>query len=52
MDMETYTVEITIKATIEAPGFVDIEDMVYDHFGVGSGGEGVTVTSCEYKLDG
>lgn len=48
--MNTYKVAVQLTVEIEAPERSDVEDMIEDHYGVGSGGEGVDVTECEFTI--
>lgn len=48
--MNEYEVEVTLRVLVQAPSEDDVEDMVDDHYGLGSGGEGVHVTRYDYKF--
>lgn len=45
--METYNARIILNVTVEAPNVEDAMEMIDDHFGLGSCGEGVTVDNIE-----
>ena len=47
--MNEYEVEVTMIVTVEAPGYAELDGLLDDCYGVGSGGEGVTVKSMDYK---
>lgn len=49
--MDTYTAEVRLTVEIEAPDLKDAEEMIEDHYGLGSGGEGVDVVSIEYSIE-
>lgn len=49
--MNKYTAEVTILVEIEAPDLNDAEEMIDDHYGRGSGGEGVEVVGLEYVIN-
>lgn len=49
--MNTYKAEVTLLVDVEAPDRDDVDDMIEDHFGKGSGGEGVEVLAIVYTVD-
>lgn len=49
--MEEYTVEVRLTIKVEAPDRDDVNEMIQDHYGEGSGGEGVTVVHTEFTVE-
>lgn len=46
--MNIRRVKVELEVEVEVLDDADVADMVYDHYGEGSGGEGVNVISCGF----
>lgn len=46
--MKILRVKVELEVEVEVLDDSDVEDMIYDHYGEGSGGEGVNVISCRF----
>lgn len=51
MDTTTYRVRLVLEVEIEAPDQSCAEVMIDDHYGRGSGGEGVNVVELAYEFE-